>query len=991
MYKINIVSRCQKNALKKTRAIVDLYAKRISDKTWQCNITNEGLQNLVSHLRKEARRNTSVSIYIFKEGVMKLFVIIGNKNKFGIDGSCPVSTSDISSHDKYFKSSGNKNISEYKQLLNLIGYSHDLGKMSNYFQKFLSNPKKPNKDLLRHELLSVLFYLINEEVKQGTDTKDFISKELAKIKSSETKKFSEISFPENSILIATVLTHHKILGYSGNIINLKEHIRDFDDIKDKFDVDFCMKHLNHSDTKYILQRFFSLKKDLEDKNIFFKLNRGHFIYFRLALMLSDHFVSSRVNKNKKRHNKELLAKSISYGGESLKAHLSRVGKVSSIIIEDFTKIRNKLSHIYKNEINEKIFIPSRGKFLWQNKALKQLKQSSINKKPNLVFLASSTGSGKTITGIKIAAMLSGDSGIRLSVALGLRTLTTQTAKVYEDFINRDNIATLIGSTDALELNKKLEEECIENDKVDSYENIDLDGGLRSSNLPKYIKTQAYNRKRETLIDTPVLISTIDYLIKATDWRKSNHILAQLRLMSSDLIIDEIDMYGTEDFKSVTRMIYLCGLFGKNLIITTATLSKEVATAISDAYYEGNRDFSLYEGVNRDFNVHLLSDFINESYSTENIEKLEVKDKLKGSIEKLSKDIEKNDWNNKAVIFDNTSLSDYVENSIELHHKNKYSYKDIQTSIGLVKANSIKDAYKIANEFNNQAEDLDKQNIRLNLMFYHGRLLLGTRIFLEKKLDEALYRKGKIDPFLDSSIIKEAYNKKDENTTDIVNIVISTGVEEVGRDHDFDWCIVESTSTRSIIQICGRVRRHREEKAINTNVIVMKNTFKQLSEKQDSKMFNIVDYKLNSSYIMSPQKDTLPFIENNQIESEMNSYFNNKLFAKSKHTSFISNRFFTEWRAGSFQFQMILARDDTLKIIDKENVLVEIDDSRYTYIEVKEKFNYMNDSNIEDILDKLLNVLEFSEDDFEQRFRSIAIPDYIFKSPNTLLSKVYGIV
>ena len=137
--------------------------------------------------------------------------------------------------------------------------------------------------------------------------------------------------------------------------------------------------------------------------------------------------------------------------------------------------------------------------------------------------------------------------------------------------------------------------------------------------------------------------------------------------------------------------------------------------------------------------------------------------------------------------------------------------------------------------------------------------------------------------------------------------------------------------------------------------------------------------------------TLPFIENNQIESEMNSYFNNKLFAKSKHTSFISNRFFTEWRAGSFQFQMILARDDTLKIIDKENVLVEIDDSRYTYIEVKEKFNYMNDSNIEDILDKLLNVLEFSEDDFEQRFRSIAIPDYIFKSPNTLLSKVYGIV
>ena len=32
--------------------------------------------------------------------------------------------------------------------------------------------------------------------------------------------------------------------------------------------------------------------------------------------------------------------------------------------------------------------------------------------------------------------------------------------------------------------------------------------------------------------------------------------------------------------------------------------------------------------------------------------------------------------------------------------------------------------------------------------------------------------------------------------------------EVGRDHDYDWGIVEPSSMRSIIQLAGRIRRHR---------------------------------------------------------------------------------------------------------------------------------------------------------------------------------------
>jgi len=52
-------------------------------------------------------------------------------------------------------------------------------------------------------------------------------------------------------------------------------------------------------------------------------------------------------------------------------------------------------------------------------------------------------------------------------------------------------------------------------------------------------------------------------------------------------------------------------------------------------------------------------------------------------------------------------------------------------------------------------------------------------------------------------------------------VLATPVAEVGRDHDYDWAIVEPSSMRSIIQLAGRVWRHRPEKIANEpNILLM---------------------------------------------------------------------------------------------------------------------------------------------------------------------------
>jgi CRISPR-associated endonuclease/helicase Cas3 len=44
---------------------------------------------------------------------------------------------------------------------------------------------------------------------------------------------------------------------------------------------------------------------------------------------------------------------------------------------------------------------------------------------------------------------------------------------------------------------------------------------------------------------------------------------------------------------------------------------------------------------------------------------------------------------------------------------------------------------------------------------------------------------------------------------VIFILVATPVEEVGRDHDFDWAVVEPSSYRSFIQLAGRVLRHHD--------------------------------------------------------------------------------------------------------------------------------------------------------------------------------------
>ena len=61
----------------------------------------------------------------------------------------------------------------------------------------------------------------------------------------------------------------------------------------------------------------------------------------------------------------------------------------------------------------------------------------------------------------------------------------------------------------------------------------------------------------------------------------------------------------------------------------------------------------------------------------------------------------------------------------------------------------------------------------------------------------------------------------------VFIVLGTSVVEVGRDHDYDWAIAEPSSLRSIIQLAGRIQRHRQAPPSDANLVVLNQNIRAL--------------------------------------------------------------------------------------------------------------------------------------------------------------------
>ncbi|KNC32457.1 hypothetical protein FF38_07996 [Lucilia cuprina] len=162
--------------------------------------------------------------------------------------------------------------------------------------------------------------------------------------------------------------------------------------------------------------------------------------------------------------------------------------------------------------------------------------------------------------------------MRFILALGLRTLTLQTGDEYRDRlgIKDDNLAVLIGSKAVLALHKEgldkqsdIEKEqpltelgSESQESLFGEEELELNWSNASwqGSLPEdELSTVLTRPKDRALLYAPVLACTIDHIIGATETiRGGRYILPYLRLMSSDLVIDEIDDFVDKDSIAIGR-------------------------------------------------------------------------------------------------------------------------------------------------------------------------------------------------------------------------------------------------------------------------------------------------------------------------------------------------------------------------------------------------------------------------------------------------------
>ncbi len=840
------VSSCQKRAVKQTRRILDQYANRISSNTWISPITMEALDEVRALLNKVATRQSSISCFRNAgRQKLKLLWTVGthkfiDSNGFHMTGS------------KSANRIGNNINTDIISMSSLAGYTHDLGKATVLFQAKLKGVNNfPVQDPIRHEWVSAI--ILERIINGATVTNAFEALEWSEHSAKEWNPFHKTLGLKDKYdaLLYAVGTHHGLMGTTKNSQNIPMNKLPFNLMRTDFyfkGIDADHPFHNAPGEYYRVAGHLNkqLRSKIENRASRFKFEQSNdpqylravAIISRVNLIMADHTVSSRrtecIGSNLYANTKSNTNGNGRSLDQSLDYHLNNVGDKAN----DFAYLNQSTVWPGLPQHNvDMIMVPSdpNSRFHWQNDATDVL-ISARNRSdaPALVMNVAGTGAGKTRMNAKALAALNQRQELRITTALGLRTLTLQTANAYrkELSISKNDLTCIIGDRVIKKLNKS--------NIDDNPDELVFDVTYNSSNyIPEYLDEYCQIAKNsKALLSPPVLVSTIDYIIAAGEPHKQgHHVLASLRLMNSDLIIDEIDDYSPNSFFAVLRLVEMAAMYGANVVTSSATLPFPMAEQLTRVFASGAAMWSKLRHKQKSEFISviidnyqqpkvIISDNYQDSYKAYCKSNRDALKLMKGQKTKVAEIIAKTSSNIDEAF---TEIKDCCE---IMHHRHSWEYKNtgIKISFGLIRVGFIKNIYALANYLANY---LDKEFKDAYIGTYHSDEFTIQRFMKEKILDRILDRKNGNSNIENCEYIESLIQKS--NSKEIRFIVIASPVEEVGRDHDFDWGILEPSSARSLVQTAGRINRHRFHKICKPNIAILDKSFSCFNGDCDSEV------------------------------------------------------------------------------------------------------------------------------------------------------------
>ena len=882
-----LISQCSKNALTETRRILDQFAERRGDRTWQTPITHAGLETLHRLLRKTARKNTAVACHwIRSKDHSELLWIVGDLRQFNERGATPTN---MTRRNVLRAESENDwhSLTVIHLLASLAALLHDLGKACLAFQQRLAVKGPVERNLYRHEWVSLRLFqafvgnsrdaewlerLIAPDADDDAAWTTRLLRDGLDTAAQSNKPFAVLS-PLAKVVAWLVLTHHRLpvmptkddagrwqwLG--ARVRNL--HAAQLDRLLEQVDADWneLADGKGHEAIKLywtfpqglpvttdawrkrtarVARRMLAIVQSADARDW---LHDPYVMHLgRLGLMLADHHYSSLTDpaaRSDLNPAYPIFANTDRKTGkfnQTLDEHLLGVARHAGMVAHALPGFEHHLPRLVRHKGLRKRSADPR--FRWQDRAadLAEAMREAASRQGAFIVNMASTGCGKTLANARIMNALADPSrGLRCAFALGLRTLTLQTGRAFRNELqlSDDALAIRVGGAANRELFEHYEQLAEQSGSASTQALLPEDAGVvYEGNISHpLLQRLSHDPRIHKLLAAPLLVCTIDHLVPATEsQRGGSQIAPMLRLMSGDLVLDEPDDFDIDDLPALARLVHWAGLLGSRVLLSSATLPPALVQGLFEAYLDGRRWFQRNRGERPgaapavccmwvdefDQTLHDCGD--GNSFSERQLDFARHRHaRLDKEAARRRADLIPLPLAGKPREALRTTMAATLgAAALNLHaaHHSVDPQSGKRVSFGLIRMANIDPLVDVAIALYALGAP---ENTRIHLCTYHSQYPLLIRSAIEHRLDATLDRRSPDGVFA----LPEIRSRLDANAEpDQLFIVLGSPVTEVGRDHDYDWAVVEPSSMRSLIQLAGRIRRHRPGAVDTPNMRVL---------------------------------------------------------------------------------------------------------------------------------------------------------------------------